>query len=77
MYYMYKVGYYDSYNDEEKYDKGIVCATNYGTAANRVIHSYGEDSVFNLFLKETITGSMDDKDYCLSEDDIKFTFEDE
>lgn len=76
MYYMYKVGYYDSYSDEEKYDKGIVCATDYGTAADRVIDSYGEDSVFNLFLKEMITGT-DDKDYCLSEDDIKLAFEEE
>jgi len=77
MYYMYKVCYYDSYSDEEKYSKGIVCATNYGTAADRVIHSYGEDNVLNLFLKEMMTSSMDDKDYCLSEEDIKSVFEEE
>jgi len=77
MYYMYKVCYYDSYSDEEKYGKGIVCATNYGTAADRVIHSYGEDNVLNLFLKEMMTSSMDDKDYCLSEEDIKSVFEEE
>ena len=77
MYYMYKVCYYDSYSDEEKYDRGIVYAADYGSAADRVIHSYGEDSVLNLFLKEMITSSMDDKDYCLSEEDIKSVFEEE
>lgn len=77
MYYKYIVCYYDSCSDEEKYDKGIVCATNYGTAADRVIKSYGKDNVSNLFLKEMITSSIDDKDYCLSEEDIKSIFEEE
>lgn len=77
MYYMYRVGYYDSYNDKERHDKGIVCAADYGTAANRVIDSYGDDSVFNLFLKKMITDSMNDNDYCLSEEDIKSIFEEE
>ena len=75
MFYMYKVGWYDSYNDEEKYSRGIVCALDYGTAANRVIYSYGKDKVFNLFLEKITTESMDEVDYCLSEDDIKSAFE--
>lgn len=76
MFYMYKVGWYNSYEDEEKYDNGIVYAPDYGTAANRVINSYGEDSVFNLFLKEIVTGSVNE-DYCLSEDDIEYAFKEE
>ena len=76
MFYMYRVGWYDSYNDEEKYDKGIVYASDYGTAADRVIHSYGKDDVFNLFLKEIVTGSVNE-DYCLSEDDIEYAFKKE
>lgn len=77
MYYMYIVGWYDSYSDEEKYYKGIVYAGDYETAANRVVNSYEEDNVFNLFLKKIIPGSMDDNDYCLSEEDIKSIFEEE
>ena len=77
MFYMYKVGWYNSYTDEENYDKGVVYASDYGTAANRVINSYGEDNVFNLFLKEIVTGNAADEDYCLSEDDLEYAFKKE
>lgn len=77
MYYMYIVGRYNSYSDKEKYYKGIVYAGDYETAANRVINSYGEDNVSNLFLKKIIFCNTDDNDYCLSEEDIKSIFEEE
>lgn len=76
MFYMYRVGWYDSYDDEEKYSKGIVYASDYGTAANRVIDSYGKDLVFNLFLREIVNGNVDE-DYCLSEDDLEYAFKKE
>lgn len=75
MFYKYKVGYYDEYNDEETYDSGIVCAPDYGAAANRVIYSYGKDNIFDLYLKEIIT--EDENDYCLSKKDIEYAFKED
>jgi hypothetical protein len=75
MFYKYKVGWYDSYQDKEEYSEGIVCANDYGTAANRVIYSYGKDTVFNLFLEEIIVN--DDEDYCLSKEDLESTFKED
>ena len=75
MFYKYKVGWYDSYLDKETYNEGIVCANDYGTAANRVIYSYGKDNVFNLFLEEI--PADDNEDYCLSKEEIDCTFKED
>jgi len=75
MFYKYKVGWYDSYRDKEIYSEGIVYANDYGAAANRVIYSYGKDTVFNLYLKEIVVD--DDEDYCLSKEDLEYAFKED
>lgn len=75
MFYKYKVGWYNSHDDKEEYDEGIVCANSYGSAADRVIYSYGKDNVFDMYLKEIVT--EDENDYCLSKEDIDYTFEED
>ena len=75
MFYKYKVGWYDSYEDKETYDEGIVCADSFGMAADRVIYSYGRDNVFDLYLKVIVV--EDENDYCLSKEDIEYTFKED
>ena len=75
MFYKYKVGWYDSYEDKETYDEGIVCADSFGRAADRVIYSYGRDNVFDLYLKVIVV--EDENDYCLSKEDIEYTFKED
>lgn len=70
MYYKYKVGYYNSYEDEETYDEGIVFAKNYGQAANRVTEDYGSD-VFDIYLKEIY---LEGDGCCLNKEEIDFAF---
>lgn len=50
MFYMYRVGWYNSYEDEEKYDRGIVYASDYGTAADRgfILMEKTTYSIFSL-----------------------------
>ena len=75
MFYKYKVGWYNSYDDKEEYSEGIVCAINYGTAAERVTYSYGKDNIFSIYLQEI---TIEDKnDYCLSKEDIEYAFKED
>jgi hypothetical protein len=48
MYYKYKVGWYNSYDDKEEYSEGVVFAADWGQAANRVSNSYGKDQIFEM-----------------------------
>ncbi len=75
MFYKYKVGWYDSYKDEEIYSEGIVSASDYSIAADRVVDSYGKDSVFEIQLREILCD--DDNDYCLSKEDIDYAFKED
>ena len=72
MFYKYKVGWYNSYDDKEEYSEGIVCANSYSSAAERVTYSYGKDNIFDMYLKEIV--AEDDDDYCLSKEDIDYAF---
>ena len=75
MFYKYKVGWYDSYNDEEKYSEGVVFAADWGQAANRVSNSYGKDSIFEMNIYEIMCD--DEEDYCLSKEDIEYAFKED
>lgn len=75
MFYKYKVGWYNSYDDKEEYSEGIVCANSFGAAAERVVYSYGRDNIFDIYLKEITT--EDEDDYCLSKEDIEYTFKED
>ena len=75
MFYKYKVGWYNSYEDKDTYCEGIVCATGFSMAADRVIHSYGRDNVFDLYLKEIVV--EDENDYCLSKEEIEYAFKED
>lgn len=77
MYYKYKVEQIN-FDSNDKFDTGIVCAPDYGSAANRVIHSYGEDQVVNLFLEKVgVNIVADTEDYCLSKEEVMLIFGDE
>ena len=69
MFYKYKVGYYNSYEDKEKYDTGLTWAKDYGEAANAVVRDYGKDSVFDVYLYEIIMD--DDTARCINEEEIQ------
>ena len=71
MYYMYKVGWYNSYADKETYSQGIVFAEDYSVAATRVINAYGKDAVFDIYLKDVSSG---EDDYCLDKEDMQYIF---
>lgn len=71
MFYKYKVGWYNSYKDKEEYNEGIVCSHSWSQATDRVIDSYGQDNVFDLYLKELLA---EDGDYCLPKEDIEYAF---
>ncbi len=73
MFYKYDIGWYDSYHDQETYSKGIVFGNNYGNATDNLIRNYGEDVVFEISLKGIVT--EDEEGYCLSEEELKSTFE--
>jgi len=72
MFYKYKVGWYNSYNDKEEYSEGVVCAYSFGSAAERVTDSYGKDNIFDMYLTEITT--EDENDYCLSKEEIESAF---
>ena len=74
MFYKYKVGWYDSYTDKDTYDEGVVFAREWSQAADHVVKSYGDDNVFDLYLKEIMT---DNEDYCLSKEDIDSAFKED
>lgn len=75
MFYKYKVGWYDSYNDKETYEEGIVAASEWSQAADRVVKSYGHDNVFDLYLKEIMCN--DEEDYCLSKEEVDCAFKED
>lgn len=74
MFYKYKVGWYDSYADEEKNSKGVVFARDWNQAVEQVVKSYGHDNVFDLYLKELL---VEDDDYCLSKEEIDNAFKED
>lgn len=77
MYYKYKVSQIN-FETNDRFDTGIVCAPDYGSAANRVIKSYGEDQVANLFLEKVGSNIVaDNEDYCLSKEEVMLIFGDE
>ena len=54
MYYLYKVTYYDSYNDKEEAERGLIFAEDYGKAASQVRYDYGSDLI-DMYLQELDT----------------------
>lgn len=75
MFYKYKVGWYNSYDNKDEYSEGMVYADNFGSAADRVTNAYGKDNVFDIYLKEPVIEGEDD--YCLSKEDIDNIFKED
>lgn len=76
MFYKYEVGWYNPYDDKEELEKGIVFEHDYGSAANRVVHSYGKDYVFEVKIKEIVLDNIEE-DYCLPEEELKYAFKED
>jgi len=75
MFYKYKVGWYNSYDDKEEYSEGVVFAPDWGQAANRVSNSYGKDQIFEMSIYKIMLN--DEADYCLSKEDIDYAFKED
>ena len=75
MFYKYDVGWYDSYHDQETYSEGIVFGNDYGVATYNIVHSYGEDVVFEISLKKIATD--DEEGYSLSKEELKHAFKED
>ena len=73
MYYKYKVGWYNSYDDTEVSSVGIVFARDYSSAADHVQSAY--DGIFDLYLKQVVTD--DEEDYCLSKEELDRAFKED
>ena len=71
-YFKYKVTWYNSYEDEEQTDTGIVAAKTYGEAANTVVEDYGEEYVVDIYLYDICSEGV-----CLSKDELDLAFRDE
>lgn len=74
MFYKYKVTWYNSYEDKELTEAGLVYANSYGNAADTVVEDYNKDDVIDIYLYEIYnegTGA------CISTDELKNTFEEE
>ena len=48
----FEVNYWNQFTTEPSVEKGFVCASDYGEAANKVIEYYGKDSVVDIKLCE-------------------------
>lgn len=56
-YYIYKIFWYDKYDDLEKTDYGLVAADTYTHAINNVILDYGtEENVISIEIKDISDG---------------------
>ena len=73
MFYKYKVGWYNSYDDTEMNSVGIVFARDYSSAAEHVQNAY--DGIFDLYLKEVVTNN--EEDYCLSKEELDRAFKED
>lgn len=64
--------WYDSYTDAEKEEDGLVFASNYGDAANKVAEDYGSANIINIFLSEICT---EEGIHCISRQEINYSLE--
>ena len=71
MFFKYKVTWYCDYDGDEKLDCGLVYATDYGNAANKLLEDYGKDNVIDIYLQE-----LEDEN-AINLEAIKFVFKDE
>ena len=62
MYYLYKVTYWSIEIGEEKIDRGIVRAKDYGKAAMKVLNDYDPEAVVDIYLQELDTGDTINED---------------
>ena len=62
MYYLYKVTYWSIEIGEEKTDRGIVRAKDYGKAAMKVLNDYDPEAVVDIYLRELDTGDTINED---------------
>ena len=69
MFYKYKVSYWDIHNNEEAHDEGLVHAKSYGKAATKVLDTYGENCVIDIYLMEL------ESIKCINKEDIDLSFE--
>ena len=67
MFYEYKVTYWSEFDESDKEERGLVFATDYGDAANKVKKDYG-DMLVDMYLMEWDTGNT------VSLDEIKEGF---
>jgi len=63
----YQIDFWDEIDNERRQESGILAASTYGKAAERVTRYYGADSVISLYLEEW--------EDILSEDDLLDQFE--
>lgn len=68
MYY-YVINYWDNIDQEPRTDSGVVCAENYGAAANKVEKYYVAEDILDVKLSEL--------EEILSEDELMDMFENE
>jgi hypothetical protein len=74
MFYKYKVTWYNSYEDKELTETGLVHANSYGNAANAVVEDYGKNDVIDIYLYEIYN---EGGGACISVDELKDTFDEE
>ncbi len=74
MFYKYKVTWYNSYEDKELTETGLVHADSYGNAANAVVEDYGKDDVIDIYLYEIYN---EGGGACINVDELKDTFGEE
>ena len=63
--YRYEVTYWNSEISDPEFEKGIVAATDYGDAANKVVDYYGQENIIDIKLYIL--------EYLLTDEDIKVT----
>ena len=51
MYYQYKVTFWDTYEEEDCKEEGLVYAKDYGEAATKVKNAYGKELI-DMYLQE-------------------------
>lgn len=73
MFYKYKVTWYNSYEDKELTEEGLVFATSYGTAADAVVQDYGIDNVIDVYLYNI---HNEGDGHCINKEEINYTFKD-
>lgn len=61
----YEINYYSEFEEEDKFEKGIVAAKNYADAVSKLCSTdqgYGEGSISDIKVTDCIDAIMPDKD---------------